>query len=383
MTFKNRVTRTVFYGYVAIVAFFALIRMLSSSPFKVFTLSTTWSYVLAGFVQVGLMFAVPLFVFCIRHKEKPKEAFKFFGYKKISFKAVGIALAMGVIVYILNIFVSNFFYSLISSLGYKSESTTGSSKYPVWLLFVNLFCTAVLPAICEETAHRGLVLKGLGPLGKKRAIIISSMLFGLAHMNIQQFFYATIIGFLLGYVASTCDSIYPAMIIHFMNNTLSTLISYSAIKGYNWHFIHNFLNNNIQTRPLLVVVFSIAIIILGLMLLWLLLKALFKETMQKRTAIMQEAIFKELAKNTYLTELQEVADGSTNLPTQRNVSFEEFDVIYRKKGLELGFFTKFEVKLMFDTQPYKMDKVTKALMITCLALSSVLTLFTFIWGVLC
>ena len=81
-------------------------------------------------------------------------------------------------------------------------------------------------------------------------------------------------------------------------------------------------------------------------------------------------------------ELQEVAGGNTNLPTQRNVSFEEFDAIYQQKGLELGYFTKFEARLMFDETPYKMDKVTKTLMITCLALSSIITLFTFIWGIL-
>ncbi len=380
MTFKNRVTRTVFYGYICIVAFFAIIRMLTS--FKVLSFSGAWDYAINAFIQIGLMFALPVFIFCFRHKEKPKETFKFFGYKKISFKAIGIAILMGIAVYILNIFVSNFFYSLIKSLGYKGGSSITEGAYPIWLLFINLVCTAVLPAICEETAHRGLVLKGLSPLGRKRAIIISSMLFGLAHMNIQQFFYATLIGFLLGYVASTCDSIYPAMIIHFMNNALSTLMSYSAVKGYKWHFIHNFLNANLATRPILAIVFSIALIVLASLLLWLLLKALFKETVQKRTALLQEEIFKELAKSTYLMELQEVAGGNTNLPTQRNVSFEEFDAIYQQKGLELGYFTKFEARLMFDETPYKMDKVTKTLMITCLALSSIITLFTFIWGIL-
>ena len=362
------------------MAFFAIIRMLTS--FKVLSFSGAWDYAINAFIQIGLMFALPVFIFCFRHKEKPKETFKFFGYKKISFKAIGIAILMGIAVYILNIFVSNFFYSLIKSLGYKGGSSITEGAYPIWLLFINLVCTAVLPAICEETAHRGLVLKGLSPLGRKRAIIISSMLFGLAHMNIQQFFYATLIGFLLGYVASTCDSIYPAMIIHFMNNALSTLMSYSAVKGYKWHFIHNFLNANLATRPILAIVFSIALIVLVLLLLWLLLKALFKETVQKRTALLQEEIFKELAKSTYLMELQEVAGGNTNLPTQRNVSFEEFDAIYQQKGLELGYFTKFEARLMFDETPYKMDKVTKTLMIMCLALSSIITLFTFIWGIL-
>lgn len=380
MTLKNKVTRTVFYSYIIIVGVLALIRMLPM--FNVFSLTGAWDYVLDASIQIGLMFAVPVCMFCFRHKQSAKDTFKFFGYKKIGFKAIGIAILMGVVVYILNIFVSNFFYNLISALGWKSGATGEETPISVGILFVNLFCTAVLPAICEETAHRGLMLKGLSPLGRKWAIIISSLLFGLAHMNIQQVFYAILIGFLLGYLSSVCDSIYPAMIIHFMNNGLSTLMSYSYNNDLNWHFIQNFLSINLQTRPAIAILFSVALIALCSVLLWLLIKALFRETAKKKAMIMQEEIFKELTKKTYLTELQEVADGSHELPTQRNVSFEEFDAIYRRRSLELGHFSKFEGEIMFDDQPYKMDKVTKALMITCFALASAITLFTFIWGLI-
>lgn len=380
MKLKNKVTRTVFYSYIAIVGIFALIRLLST--LDVLNITGVWSYILNASIQIGLMFAIPVCMFCFRHKQKPKETFKFFGYKKISFKAICIAILMGIIVYILNIFVSSFFTNLISAFGWKEGSSGGKTPISVGILFVNLLCTAVLPAICEETAHRGLLLKGLGPLGRKRAIIISSMLFGLAHMNIQQFFYATLIGFLLGYLASVCDSIYPAMIIHFMNNALSTLMSFSYNNDLNWHFIHNFLNANLTTRPVIAILFSLALIGLCSVLLWLLIKALFRETAKKRAIAMQEGIFKELTKQTYLNELQEVADGNTNLPTRRSVSFEEYDAIYQKKGVELGFFTKLEEEIMFDEEQYKMDKVTNALMITCLALASAVTLFTLIWGIL-
>lgn len=378
MALRNKLTRTVFYSYIILVGVFALIRMLSM--FHVFSLTNTWDYILNASIQLGLMFALPVCMFCFRHKQNGKDAFKFLGYKKIGIKAIIIAVLLGIVVYILNIFVSNFFYSLISALGWKSGTTGGKTRISVGILFVNLLCTAVLPAICEETTHRGLMLKGLSPFGKKRAVIISSILFGLTHMNIQQFFYATLIGVLLGYLTSICDSIYPAMIIHFMNNALSTLMSFSYNNDLNWHFIQNFLSVNLATRPWIAILFSIALVVLCSVLLWLLVKALFRETAKKRAILMQEEMFKQLTKKTYLTELQEVADGNLELPARRDVSFEEFDAIYQRRCVELGYYSKFEAQILFDDQPYKMDNVTKALIITCIALTSAITLFTFIWG---
>ena len=39
-------------------------------------------------------------------------------------------------------------------------------------------------------------------------------------------------------------------------------------------------------------------------------------------------------------------------------------------------------KLVNDNVPFKLDKVTKVMLITTLAIVSVLTIFTFIWGII-
>ena len=46
---------------------------------------------------------------------------------------------------------------------------------------------ALLPAVCEEVAFRGFILSGLRHMGHKwRAILISSIFFGVAHGMLQQ-----------------------------------------------------------------------------------------------------------------------------------------------------------------------------------------------------
>jgi membrane protease YdiL (CAAX protease family) len=86
--------------------------------------------------------------------------------------------------------------------------------------------------VCEEIAHRGMLFNGLSSLGTKNAIIYSSILFGLMHLNISQFFYAAIIGAILAVLTIASGSIIPAMIVHFLNNFINVVISYVDAKYY-------------------------------------------------------------------------------------------------------------------------------------------------------
>ena len=47
---------------------------------------------------------------------------------------------------------------------------------------------------------RKLIIDRMSIYGDKLAIIVSSIAFGLFHGNFYQIFYATLIGFILGYV---------------------------------------------------------------------------------------------------------------------------------------------------------------------------------------
>ncbi|MCE5267997.1 MAG: ABC transporter permease subunit [Planctomycetaceae bacterium] len=88
----------------------------------------------------------------------------------------------------------------------------------VWLL---LLLIAVLPAICEELAFRGFILSGFRHLGHKwRAIILSALLFGLAHGILQQSLIASLIGVMIGYLAVQSGSILPGMVFHLVHNAL-------------------------------------------------------------------------------------------------------------------------------------------------------------------
>ncbi len=383
MDYRNNITRKVMYLYLPIIVLFALIRMLSA--FGVFAfMGNTAEYVFSLIIQVGLMFSVSLFGFALLTKNKTKQVFKFYGYRKINWKAILLAIAIGVIVYILNVFVSTFFSAFLSIFGYSSAGGTAMREYPTWQFILNILCTAILPAICEETAHRGLLLKGLSPMGQKRAIIISSIMFGLLHLNIDQFGYATLIGFLLGYISTICESIYPAMIIHFMNNFLSVFMGFSSYHKLGPEVVFSYLNKWLQNNTVLAVLFMLVLSVLLFFLLKYLVKLLFKVTTVKRVNQLQNEILKELTKEAYLKDAQAVAEGKEIDPTDQThtIPFEKFDEMYKKHNSKMGYTSEIDEKILAEQGDFKLNKITKVMLITGMVIVSIITLFTFIWGIL-
>jgi membrane protease YdiL (CAAX protease family) len=75
----------------------------------------------------------------------------------------------------------------------------------------------------EELVYRGLVQTTQDEvIGRKGALFLSSVLFGIMHLiwrNPLEFFFTTFAGFVFGYQFYKTDSIIPPTIAHIMNNT--------------------------------------------------------------------------------------------------------------------------------------------------------------------
>ena len=96
---------------------------------------------------------------------------------------------------------------------------------PLWL---NLVIIALLPAVVEEFIFRGLIFNGYKRRNPLAAIVLSAVLFGLIHMNINQFSYAFVIGIIFGLMAYATGSLLPSILSHFIINGTSVVISYMA-----------------------------------------------------------------------------------------------------------------------------------------------------------
>ena len=362
------------FVYFLLITFFVFIRIISST----FEISTEVGYLFNIIIQVGLMFSLPLFVFSALRKQKIKTTLKSFGFKKINFKAILYSILIGILVYFLTVCISSFFSLILTLLGYDPSygGSSGMTSYPLWLLFVELVFTAVLPGICEEVAHRGMLVSAYKSMGIKKTVLYSGLLFGLMHLNIEQCFYASIIGFLFAFIAIVTDSIFPTMIMHFVNNAISVLFTFARVNGSPLGGVFDSALKWCQSiGPLLAFVVIFAVITFAVLLLGFLVAKLLKETRMQRISEMADSVVKQ--------QLRKQLFEGTSLETQQPDAVN--DEIKVENRSTIGTKVVFDVKLVGDLflrKKYRPTFKDNIFMYGSMFLGIVITLFTFIWGIL-
>ena len=176
-------------------------------------------------LQMGLsiLIFVPSYAMAARSlgpkKREARPVIEFGGFKA----GLGIAvmlISMGVFM------VGNMATSIISQLftnlfGYTPQGGDFTAPRSIYGTIAFFIVVSVLPALIEEFAMRGVILGTLRAHSQPLAVVASSVIFGLMHGNMVQAPFAFVGGIALGYATLVTRSIWPAVIVHFLNNFLS------------------------------------------------------------------------------------------------------------------------------------------------------------------
>lgn len=123
------------------------------------------------------------------------------------------------------------FVNLCSQLFVKNSVSAHmmdyTMKYPFPVMF---FTVAIVPALCEETMFRGVIYQGYRRSNILIAILLSSFLFGIMHMNLNQFSYAFVLGILFCLFNEATGSFLPSVIMHLFINGRSIVMLYGVIE---------------------------------------------------------------------------------------------------------------------------------------------------------
>lgn len=94
-----------------------------------------------------------------------------------------------------------------------------------WTLLVNIIVIALIPAIGEELIFRGVFQKLFISLFKNInwGIIITAFIFSALHLQFLSFMPRFILGLIFGYLVLWSNSLWPAIIAHFINNALAVI----------------------------------------------------------------------------------------------------------------------------------------------------------------
>ena len=91
----------------------------------------------------------------------------------------------------------------------------------LWAVIVS---AVILAPIMEELIFRKLILDRLAGYGPAVAMSVSALVFGLAHGNFYQFFYAFLLGLIFAYIYLRTGKVRYSMMLHMMVNFCGSVI---------------------------------------------------------------------------------------------------------------------------------------------------------------
>lgn len=152
-----------------------------------------------------------------------KDIFLTYGFAKTGVRSYLGAAFMGVGLIVINLLLSTGLVHLFPNS--TDNVTTAFDSMLSGSVWSSLLVIAVTPAVCEEMLFRGVIFHSMKAKYRiNTAMIAVAVLFGLYHMSLVKFIPTGFLGLMLCYVVYKTDSIYPAMLIHFINNAISVLI---------------------------------------------------------------------------------------------------------------------------------------------------------------
>ncbi|SET62968.1 CPBP family intramembrane glutamic endopeptidase [[Clostridium] polysaccharolyticum] len=166
-----------------------------------------------------LVLALPTVLYVITSRIRIKDLFRF---RKIKigtiFLAILFTFAITPLMQVVNL-VSMLFAK--NEIAGKIDSITEGRPF-----ILSLFVIAVVPAFLEESVYRGGFFNVYSRKSPLKAIVLSGLLFGLMHLNFNQFSYAFVMGMIFCFLVEGTNSIYTTMLVHFVINGTSVIMLY-------------------------------------------------------------------------------------------------------------------------------------------------------------
>ena len=174
------------------------------------------SYLVSAVCQYGIALPLCLLILCRLPKDtnpsEPMGVGMLIGGLCVAFTFMSVGNSVGQLIILL--FETGLGRTLVNPV---ASSTAGTH----WI--VNLVFVAIITPVMEELIFRKIICDRLLPLGEGYAVVISALIFGLAHGNFFQFFYAFLIGLLFSYIYVKTGRIRYSVSYHILINALGAV----------------------------------------------------------------------------------------------------------------------------------------------------------------
>ncbi len=100
-------------------------------------------------------------------------------------------------------------------------------------IWISAIYTVLLAPVFEEILFRKLICDRVIHFGQRTAILVSGLLFGLFHMNFNQFFYAALLGGFFAYIYVKTGNLKYTIGLHMVVNFLGSVIGGLLLQNVN------------------------------------------------------------------------------------------------------------------------------------------------------
>lgn len=177
-----------------------------------------------------IILLIPAFVYILIYRI---NIYKCIPYRKIKPLDAFLSLLLGYMLIPVVLFINS--VTMLFSANYMNDTVSDLTSYP---FIVQILLLAVIPPMVEEFIFRGIIYHSYRKNGIMGAAVMSGLLFGAAHLNINQFCYAFVIGIVFALLVEATGSIWSSVLAHFAFNTYSiTVMKIMSAAGIDVNFM--------------------------------------------------------------------------------------------------------------------------------------------------
>ena len=215
--------------FIRVILVYVLILLITIGISKVIKVTGVRLSLLVSSVILYVPMVAITLIYTFIKKEKVADAF---GFKKIKVSTVFLAILLTIVAMPMSTLAN-----LISQLFVPNILAQGMDTFMEESAVLVLLAAAVIAPICEEIVMRGFMQNRLAKLIPFVAsAILSGFLFGVLHMNLNQFCYAWVLGVVFAFVNRASGSIFTSMIMHLVYNIVgmgASIFAYTVAKANN------------------------------------------------------------------------------------------------------------------------------------------------------
>lgn len=213
-----------FYGGFMIQALAARMDFLQSIPW----VKSSLPLLQTSLVQIFVVLFIPILICRYFHMGVRKT----FHLCAPSSKALFGAVFLGLSMCLLGAWSSQILPPPKHVVELMEKTIFGNGEIPLVVLIISI---SIIPAVCEEIAFRGLIMRGfLKRLPPGWSIFLTAVLFAFMHFSLYRFLPTFVLGLVLGYAVWKTGSLLVGIVMHILNNGLVIIIHLNQEKLQSW-----------------------------------------------------------------------------------------------------------------------------------------------------